>query len=98
MGVGDVLHPVDRLAVEGLLDGDMGHGGRWRGAVPVLLARREPDDVAWTDFLDRPAVSLDRPNPAVTINVWPSGWVCQAVLAPGSNVTRARRRAPAPAR
>src|SRR3982751_2825450 len=30
-----------------------------------------------------------QPQPAVTINVWPSGWVCQAVRAPGSNVTLA---------
>src|SRR5213595_3976761 len=30
-----------------------------------------------------------RPAPAVTIRVWPSGWVCQAVRAPGSNVTLA---------
>src|SRR5207247_713762 len=30
-----------------------------------------------------------RPQPAVTIRVWPSGWVCQAVRAPGSNVTLA---------
>src|SRR4029077_18186566 len=30
-----------------------------------------------------------RPQPAVTIRVWPSGWVCQAVRAPGSNVTMA---------
>src|SRR5439155_3300825 len=30
-----------------------------------------------------------RPTPAVTISVWPSGCVCQAVRAPGSNVTLA---------
>src|SRR5205823_1630519 len=30
-----------------------------------------------------------RPQPAVTIRVWPSGWLCQAVRAPGSNVTLA---------
>src|SRR5437867_787015 len=30
-----------------------------------------------------------RPQPAVTIRVWPSGWVCHAVRAPGSNVTLA---------
>src|SRR5437763_6657956 len=30
-----------------------------------------------------------RPQPAVTIRVWPSGWVCQAVRAPGSKVTSA---------
>src|SRR5271169_6667768 len=28
-----------------------------------------------------------QPQPAVTIKVWPSGCVCQAVRAPGSNVT-----------
>src|SRR6266513_1740916 len=28
-----------------------------------------------------------RPSPNVTIKTWPSGWVCQAVRAPGSNVT-----------
>src|SRR5882762_6575281 len=27
------------------------------------------------------------PHPDVTIRVWPSGWVCQAVRAPGSKVT-----------
>src|SRR4051794_40609758 len=30
-----------------------------------------------------------RPQPDITIRVWPSGWVCQAVRAPGSKVTRA---------
>src|SRR5438270_1615495 len=30
-----------------------------------------------------------RPQPAVTINVWPSGCVCHAVRAPGSKVTLA---------
>src|SRR5437899_806989 len=30
-----------------------------------------------------------RPWPAVTIRVWPSGWLCHAVRAPGSNVTLA---------
>src|SRR5205807_10441470 len=30
-----------------------------------------------------------RPQPAVTISVWPSGWVWHAVRAPGSNVTLA---------
>src|SRR5438105_15646546 len=31
------------------------------------------------------------PRPEVTINVWPSGCVCQAVRAHGSNVTLAQR-------
>ena len=30
-----------------------------------------------------------QPQPAVTMRVWPSGWVCQAVRAPGSKVTLA---------
>src|SRR5205807_5224929 len=30
-----------------------------------------------------------RPRPAVTIRVWPSGWLCHAVRAPGSKVTLA---------
>src|SRR2546425_737702 len=30
-----------------------------------------------------------RPQPAVTIRVWPNGWVCHAVRALGSNVTLA---------
>src|SRR5437764_4459428 len=30
-----------------------------------------------------------QPRPDVTINVWPNGCVCQAVRAPGSNVTLA---------
>src|SRR3954469_20117584 len=44
--VGDVLHPLDHLAVEPLLDGDVGHRRGGRRPVPVLLARREPDHVA----------------------------------------------------
>src|ERR1044072_8802661 len=32
-----------------------------------------------------------QPRPEVTINVWPSGCVCQAVRAPGSKVTLALR-------
>src|SRR5438105_2028754 len=28
-----------------------------------------------------------KPQPAVTISDWPSGWMCHAVRAPGSNVT-----------
>ena len=58
-----MLHPVDRFAVEGLLDGDVSHGGGRNGAVPVLLARGEPDNVAGADFFDRAAFSLRRPKP-----------------------------------
>src|ERR1035437_7793068 len=34
-----------------------------------------------------PPQHRERPQPDVTIRVWPSGWVCQAARAPGSNVT-----------
>ena len=30
-----------------------------------------------------------RPQPEVTMSVWPSGWVCQAVRAPGWKATLA---------
>src|SRR5437588_8522714 len=36
-----------------------------------------------------PPQRCTRPQPAVTIRIWPRGWVCQAVRAPGSNVTLA---------
>ena len=38
-----------------------------------------------------PPSRCTRPQPAVTIRVWPSGCVCHAVRAPGSNVTLAPR-------
>src|SRR5262249_58018303 len=63
LGVADVLEPFDRLAVERLLDGDVGHGGVRRGAVPVLLAGRKPDDVARPDLLDRAALALRPAQP-----------------------------------
>src|SRR5215216_6726967 len=36
-----------------------------------------------------PPQRCTHPQPDVTIKVWPSGWVCHAVRAPGSNVTLA---------
>src|SRR6516225_4288348 len=36
-----------------------------------------------------PSAHFTQPHPAVTISLWPSGWVCQAVRAPGSKVTSA---------
>ena len=70
-----------------LLDGDVGHRGRRRRAVPVLLAGREPDDVARRISSIGPPSRCTRPRPEVTISVCPSGWVCHAVRAPGSKVT-----------
>src|ERR687897_2999470 len=56
--VADLFHPVDDLAVQRLLNGDMRHRGRGRCAMPVLLTRRKPDHIPWVDFLDRAAPSL----------------------------------------
>ena len=58
--VGDLLHPVDRLAVEPLHDGDVRHGRRCRGAVPMLFTRRAPDDVAGADLFDRASPALNQ--------------------------------------
>ena len=55
----------------------------------MLLAGGEPHHVAGADLLDRAPSRCTRPQPDVTISVWPSGWVCQAVRAPGSKVTLA---------
>lgn len=58
--VADMFEPVDGLAVQHLLDRDMGHGGGRRGAVPVLFIGREPDHVAGPDLLHRSALALDQ--------------------------------------
>src|SRR4051812_15478309 len=60
--VGDLLHPLDNLAIEVFLDGEVGHRGRRRRAMPVSLARRDPDHVSWPDFLDRSALDLYPPD------------------------------------
>src|SRR3954447_25732518 len=57
--VGDVLQPVDGLAVELLLHRDVGHRCRARGAVPVLFARRKPHDITGPNLLDRSTPALD---------------------------------------
>src|SRR5438309_9501174 len=58
--VGDLLHPIDVLAVEGFLYGNVGQCGRRRGAVPVFQARWKPHDVARMDFFDGTAIALHR--------------------------------------
>src|SRR5262252_842634 len=42
----------------------------------------------WASSIGPPS-RCTRPQPAVTIRVCPTGWVCHAVRAPGSNVTLA---------
>src|SRR5215831_17878634 len=56
--VADMLHPICRVAVEPLLDCNVGHGRGRRGAVPVLFTGRDPYHVAWPNLLDRPAPTL----------------------------------------
>src|SRR3954447_19198505 len=57
--VAHVLQPIDHLPVEPLLDGDVRHRRRGRRPVPMLLARREPDHVTRSYFLDRASLPLD---------------------------------------
>ena len=58
-----MFHPVDGLAVESFLNGDVGHGGVGSGAVPMLLSGREPDYVAGVNLFDGAAFVL-RPSAA----------------------------------
>jgi hypothetical protein len=56
--VTDLFHPVDGLAVEPFLNGDIPHCRRGRCAMPMFLTRRKPDHVARPDFLYRAAPTL----------------------------------------
>src|SRR5258706_7316540 len=48
--VGHLLHPGDVLSIERFLNGDVGHGCRRGGAVPMPVVGRAPDDVARPDL------------------------------------------------
>jgi hypothetical protein len=56
--VADLFHPVNDLAVELFLYGDVRHARGRRSAVPVLLAGRERDHITRPDLLDRTAFAL----------------------------------------
>jgi hypothetical protein len=56
--VAHLLHPVDRFAVELFLNRDVRHRRCRRGAMPMLFPGREPDHIAWPNFLNRPAFAL----------------------------------------
>src|SRR5437867_10097977 len=56
--IADLLHPVNGLAVELFHNRDVRHGRGCRGAVPMLLARRAPDDVTRPNLLDRASPAL----------------------------------------
>src|SRR2546428_9441666 len=49
--VADFFHPVNVLAVEELLNGDMRHGRRPCRSVPVFLTRWNPHHVTFPNFL-----------------------------------------------
>src|SRR5260370_16126261 len=61
--VAHLLHPIDRTAVERLLNRDMAHRGGTGRAVPMFFAGLEPDHVARTDLLDRAALALRPAEP-----------------------------------
>src|SRR4051812_31466712 len=56
--IADVLQPVHQLPIQRLLNCDMRQGRFWRGAMPMLLSGREPDNVAGMNFFDRAALAL----------------------------------------
>ena len=56
--VADFFQPVHGFAVELFLNGDVRQGRGGRGAVPMFLARRKPDDVARPNFFNRSAPAL----------------------------------------
>src|SRR5260221_13591275 len=62
--VADLFHPVDDLAVELFLNGNMRHGRGRRGTMPMLLAWREPDHIAGMDLLNGTAPAFDPPATA----------------------------------
>ena len=53
-----MFHPVDSLAIELFLNGDVAHSRDFGGAVPVLFTGRKPDHIARPDFLNGPAPTL----------------------------------------
>src|SRR4051794_2248118 len=56
--VRDRLHPGHRRPIDGLLNGDVGHGLIRRRTVPVLVLSRTPEDVARVELQLRTALDL----------------------------------------
>src|ERR1700736_2566532 len=57
--VTDLFQPVDGFAIQRFLNGDVRHGRRGRGPMPMLLAGRKPNHITGANFLDRPALALN---------------------------------------
>lgn len=65
VAIAHLLHPIDHLPLECLLDGDVRHGALLAGSVPVLFIRGKPDDVARVYSFNLAAIAL---HPAATGN------------------------------
>src|SRR5882762_2836642 len=85
--VADLFHPVDNLAVELFLNSDHAVVG----VAPCQCFSPGGNQTTSPGRMSSigPPSRCTQPLPAVTINVWPSGCVCHAVRAAGSNVTLA---------
>jgi len=86
--VTNVFQPIDNLAVERFRNRNVSHRCGQRRAVPMFLARREPDNVARQDLLNPPALALRKPaacrhDQRVTERMRVPG----GARAPGSKVT-----------
>jgi hypothetical protein len=87
-----MFQPNDVFAVLALLHGDVLHAMLGRGAVPVFSSGGIQTVSPADTFRIGPPQVCTCPTPDVMCNVWPSGWVCQAVRAPGSKRTEAERK------
>ena len=87
--VADLFHPIDDLTVERFLNGDMRHGRGRRSTMPMLLARRDRDDIAGMDLLDRTALALRPTATGGDDQRLPERMGVPRGAAPGSNVTLA---------
>ncbi len=85
--VADLFEPVPDFAIQRLLNGDMRHRDGRACAMPMLLSRRNPNDIAGPDFLDRTSPALHPTYTGSDDQSLTSRWVCLAVRAPGSKVT-----------
>src|SRR2546421_12445772 len=59
----DMFEPVDRLAIELLLNGDVRHRRGGRRAMPVLFAGGKPHDVTGANLFNRSAPALGAAGP-----------------------------------